>query len=178
MDFYAPTDYKLDQHFPWGHCSEPATTSARRRCGRTLTKLRRCFAWRVKCSRRRTYTFRGTCTVDPSTFGTRHRPWTLPRRCGPVGTRTTTRTPSNLRFIFDEDWHWKYNDAFYVVHSSRANAFWGHGTGALRSIACRKSAAQIDPETAIFHVADLRPLQSPSRHIVRALGVAGSQRGG
>ena len=72
-------------------------TSPRRRLGRTLTKLRSCFAWRVKWRRRKTYTFRGTCTVDPSTFGTRHRPWTLPRRCGTVRTRTTTRTLSNLR---------------------------------------------------------------------------------
>jgi hypothetical protein len=56
--------------------------------------------------------------------------------------------------IFDADWHWLYSDAFYVVHSSRADAFWGRGTDALRKIAC-KDSGRMYPEKAIAHVADL-----------------------
>ena len=56
--------------------------------------------------------------------------------------------------IFDEDWYWKYNDALYVVHSSRANAFWGQGTDVLKSVACVSPRSQMSPEASIFHVAD------------------------
>jgi len=155
VDFYEPTHYDFDKQFPWGHCSKPVELRPPDvDCGRTLTKLRSCFAWRVKWSGEKNIHFSWYMHGRPEYFWYAPPPVDFARTLWDGRDTNHDTDAVQPTLIFDEDWYWKYNDAFYVVHSSRANAFWGQGTGALRSIACVSPRSQMSPEASIFHVAD------------------------
>ena len=155
VDFYAPTDYNLDEHFPWGHCPGEVNYFCATSMWAHFDKAQTLLCMARKVQQEKNIQFSWYMHSRPEYF------WYAPP---PVDFATTLLDGRDTNhdtdavqptFIFDADWHWMYNDAFYVVHSSRADAFWGHGTDALRSIACRNPGSQIDPETAIVYVADL-----------------------
>ena len=156
VDFYAPTDYKLDPHFPWGHCPGEVKYFCATSMWAHFDKAQTLLCMARKVQQEKNIQFSWYMHSRPEYF------WYAPP---PVDFATTLLDGRDTNhdtdavqptFIFDADWQWGYNDAFYVVHSSRADAFWGHGTDALRSIACKEMGRRkIDPETAIFHVADL-----------------------
>jgi hypothetical protein len=153
VDFYEPTQYDSKQ-FPWGHCSKPVEYDRPTTVWAHFDKAQKLLCMARKVEKEKNIHFSWYMHSRPEYF------WYAPP---PVDFATTLWAGRDTNhdtdavqptLIFDEDWHWQYNDAFYVVHSSRANAFWGQGTGALRSIACVSPRSQIYPEAAIFHVAD------------------------
>jgi hypothetical protein len=154
VDFYEVTDYNLDNQFPWGHCPEPASYFCATATWAHFDKAQKLLCMARKVEREKNIHFSWYMHSRPEYF------WYAPP---PVDFATTLWAGRDTNhdtdavqptLIFDGDWHWKYNDAFYVVHSSRADAFWGQGTGALRSIACVSPRSQMNPEASIFHVAD------------------------
>ena len=154
VDFYEVTDYNLDNQFPWGHCPEPASYFCPTATWAHFDKAQKLLCMARKVELEKNIHFSWYMHSRPEYF------WYAPP---PVDFATTLWAGRDTNhdtdavqptLIFDDDWNWKYNDAFYVVHSSRANAFWGQGTGALRSIACVSPRSQMNPEASIFHVAD------------------------
>jgi hypothetical protein len=154
VDFYEVTDYNLDKQFPWGHCPEPVHYSCSTSVWAHFDKAPKLLCMARKVEQEKNIHFSWYMHSRPEYF------WYAPP---PVDFATTLWDGRDTNhdtdavqptLIFDEDWHWLYNDAFYVVHSSRADAFWGNGTGALKSIACRDAGSNLYPEKAIGYVAD------------------------
>ena len=97
VDFYAPTDYNLDEHFPWGHCPGEVKYFCATSMWAHFDKAQTLLCMARKVQQEKNIQFSWYMHSRPEYFGTRHRLWTLSRRCWTVGTRTTTRMPSNLR---------------------------------------------------------------------------------
>ena len=155
VDFYEVTDYNLDSQFPWGHCPEPAGYFAATATWAHFDKAQKLLCMARKVEKEKNIHFSWYMHSRPEYF------WYAPP---PVDFATTLWAGRDTNhdtdavqptLIFDEDWHWKYNDAFYVVHSSRADAFWGQGTDVLKSVACKKIGQRVaNAETNLFLVSD------------------------
>jgi hypothetical protein len=153
VDFYEPTQYDSKQ-FPWGHCSKPVEYDRPTSVWAHFDKAQKLLCMARKVEKEKNIHFSWYMHGRPEYFWYAPPPVDFARTLwdGQDTNHDTDAVQPTL--IFDGDWRWKYNDAFYVVHSSRANAFWGKGTGALRSIACVSPRSQMNPESSIFHVAD------------------------
>mmetsp|Transcript_622 Transcript_622/g.2569 ORF Transcript_622/g.2569 Transcript_622/m.2569 type:complete len:386 (-) Transcript_622:142-1299(-) len=153
VDFYEPTQYDSKQ-FPWGHCSKPVEYDRPTSVWAHFDKAQKLLCMARKVEMEENIHFSWYMHSRPEYFWYAPPPVDFARTLwdGQDTNHDTDAVQPTL--IFDENWYWKYNDAFYVVHSSRADAFWGKGTGALRSIACVSPRSQMNPESSIFHVAD------------------------
>ena len=161
VSFYTASAYDLDTKDPWGqHCAargfkvkkddyfSPATTYAQF----DLSKRLLCMARKVE--QEKNIHFSWFVRGRPEYFWYAPPPVDFARTLWDGRDTNHDTDAVQPTLIFDEDWYWKYNDAFYVVHSSRANASWGQGTDVLKSVACVSPRSQMSPEASIFHVAD------------------------
>jgi hypothetical protein len=154
VDFYEPTQYDSKQ-FPWGHCSKPVEYDRPTSVWAHFDKAQKLLCMARKVEKEKNIHFSWYMHGRPEYFWYAPPPVDFARTLwdGQDTNHDTDAVQPTL--IFDEDWYWKYNDAFYVVHSSRANAFWGSGTDVLKRVACKRIGQRVaNAETNLFLVSD------------------------